>query len=101
MLLLVSLLLLTPVMDFIYLCCYPPDCYYCSSCEVLLLLLASLLNVVGFPTAAAVIPDVNGVLLQASLIYCFGGPVVAFIPTVAGVLAVVSSHAIVVIFWLT
>jgi hypothetical protein len=33
--------------------------------------------------------------------YCFGSPVLAFISTVAGVPAVVGSHAFVVIFWLT
>ncbi len=54
---------------FIYLCCCAPDCCQYSGCEVLLLMLASLLNVAGvYTTAAAVIPDVNGVLLQASLL---------------------------------
>jgi hypothetical protein len=69
MLLPVSLLLLTSGI-FTFFC--PPDCCQRSGCEVLLLLLASLLNVAGFSTAAAVIPDVNGFLLQASLLLLHG-----------------------------
>ncbi len=36
-----------------YLCyCRPPDCYKCSNCEFLLLLLVYLLNIAGFSTVA-------------------------------------------------
>ncbi len=82
------------------------------------LLLTSLVNVAGFSTAAAVIPDVNGVHAVVGLLacccwlhycrkhpcfwwrpYCSGGPVVAFIPAIACVHAIVvgPGHAIAVI----
>jgi hypothetical protein len=91
-------------------------CYQCSTVVVrsCMLLLASLLNFAGFSTAAAVIPEgVNAVvgllacccrlsfhyfckrfLLLLASMYCVGCPVVAFIPAVACVLAVVGGHSI-------
>jgi hypothetical protein len=59
-----------------------------SSCEFLLMLLASLLNVAGFSTVAAFISDVNGVHVVVGLPSCCCR--VAFILAVAYVHAVVA-----------